>query len=161
VTFDARIRWQGPDPTIEIETRHSGFPTPEDAALFANAIPPGSPANLQFESERIEIYDDAGTPLARGPTEITVWVLSESVQDGDVVEDADFAPYDGPLAMLAQTASGTYQPAQYGVIDAAGNPVGVSISLDETGLLGVVVEDPSDDPNDDETAFLLAWPEGS
>jgi len=162
VTFDARIRWQGPDPTIEIETRHSGFPTPEDAALFANAIPPGAPAVLQFESKHIEIYDDAGTPLAQGPKEITVWVLSHSVQDGDVVEDADFEPYDGPLAMLAQTASGTYQPAQYGVIDSAGTPVGVSISLDETGLLRVVVEEPCDDlDDDDDTAFLLAWPASS
>jgi hypothetical protein len=47
------------------------------------------------------------------------------------------------------------------VIDSAGTPVGVSISLDETGLLRVVVEEPCDDLDDDDTAFLLAWPAGS
>jgi hypothetical protein len=50
-TFSALVRWRGPDPAVEIETRHPGFHTPEDAALFANGIAPCSPLALRLSPD--------------------------------------------------------------------------------------------------------------
>lgn len=43
LTYTAIIRWRGPDPTLELVTRHPGFTSPEEAALYANGIPPPTP----------------------------------------------------------------------------------------------------------------------
>ena len=50
-SYTALIRWQGPDPAVEIETRHPGFATPEEAALFANALSPDAPIGLHASQD--------------------------------------------------------------------------------------------------------------
>lgn len=38
MSYTAVLRWKGPDPALELETRHTGFAIPEDAAVTAWSV---------------------------------------------------------------------------------------------------------------------------
>src|SRR5512142_118468 len=92
--FTAIIRWRGPDPTLEIETRHKGFPSPEEAALFANALAPAAPLGLRLGSAPApELLMPNGLYVEYSTADTTVWTipgLSPSEFELVVTDDTDF-----------------------------------------------------------------------
>jgi len=142
-TFTAVVRWRGPDPTIELETRHPGFRTPEEAALFANAFSPNAPLGLRLSSKtdlRLLMVDGHYARWLVG--EVTIWVLTvfESDSDGFVVaNDNDFEAKSFLEYPLPPSAFGDYEQAQYGVVDPEGSPVDVSLDWDDQDRLRVTV----------------------
>lgn len=146
-TYTAIIRWRGPDPALELETRHTGFPTPEEAALYANGIPPRTPIGLHVLADGTAVFmlnDYTETPCP--PEQLTIWALSPTVEatsDVIVACENDFEPvHPGELAVRF-SAQGDYLQVQYGVLDASGNPLDVRIDWDDGNHLRVTVaEDP-------------------
>src|SRR5512141_1099890 len=128
-TYTAIIRWRGPDPALELETTHTGFPTPEEAALYANGIPPRTPIGLQVLPDGTAVFtlnDYTETPCSR--EQLTVWALSpnaEASSDLVVATENDFEPvHPGELAVRF-SAQGDYLQVQYGVLDPNGTPLDV------------------------------------
>jgi hypothetical protein len=147
-SYAALIRWRGPDPTIEIETRHPGFATAEEAALFANALAPAAPIGLRLrpdQSIHLLLADDRVVRLADG--KVVLWHLQPqaphpSRQPDDpsrllVANDTDFTPLPWGEIQLIPAAHGDYEPAQYGVRGPDGTPVDVLIDWDEEHHLRV------------------------
>jgi hypothetical protein len=137
--YTARIRWRRPDPTFEIETTHAGFATAEEAALFANAIPPEAPQRLRVFQGRTKIFSGEEFEITL-PFDMKVWVIRPEAADQEVVADEDFLSLDlfnKPLPDL----DGEWEPSQYGVSGPGGAVVNVTIELDEQGRLHVTIED--------------------
>jgi len=150
--FTALVRWRGPDPSIEIETRHSGFDTPEDAALFANAFSPDAPLSLRLAARSSLQLLKADGHYVEWPTEgVTVWVLppvAAAVDDLVVASDEDFEPYRFADLSIPTSALGDYEQGQYAVLDGNGSPVDVVVDWDETDHLRVTVRWDATDAND-------------
>ncbi len=152
--YTARIRWRRADPTFEIETTHSGFATAEEAALFANAIPPEAPQHLRVFQGRIKIFSGEEVEVTL-PFEMKVWVLRPEAADQELVADEDFLSLDlfkTPLPDL----DGEWEPSQYGVWGPGGAAVNVSLELDEQGRLHVTIEDLSGEEDAGQLGFDLA-----
>ncbi len=144
-TYTAIIRWRGPDPALELETTHTGFQTPEEAALYANGIPPRTPIGLQVLPDGTAVFtlnDYTETPCSR--EQLTVWALSPNVEatsDLIVACENDFEPvHPGELAVRF-SAQGDYLQVQYGVLDPNGTPLDVRIGWDDGDHLRVTVAD--------------------
>ena len=156
--FTAIIRWRGPDPTIELETRHPGFQSPEEAALFANVIPPESPLALRLAAgPTIELLQPDGRYVSFPPTDACVCRLplgALSTHEIVVANDNDFEPHAFSEFLFPASALGDYDQAQYAVLDQAGNPLDVVVEWDEAEHLKVTVQETSvsDEP---ETTFVL------
>ena len=142
-TFTAVVRWRGPDPTIELETRHPGFRTPEDAALFANAFSPNAPLGLRLTSNTdLHLLMVDGHYVRWLVGDVTIWVLTvfESDSDGFVVaNDNDFEAKSFLEYPLPPSAFGDYEQAQYGVVDREGSPVDIILDWDDQDRLRVTV----------------------
>ena len=155
-TFTAVVRWRGPDPTIEIETRHPGFSTPEDAALFANAFAPDAPLGIRLPRNNwlLLLMPDGNYVRSLG-TDITVWAFPSGASNGDdlaVANDNDFEPHPFANFGFPSSAFGDYDQAQYAVLDQEGAPVDVVVDFDEHDHLRVTVE--RDATPEDVRAFL-------
>lgn len=141
--FTAVVRWRGPDPSIEIETRHPGFDTPEDAALFANAFGPNAPLALRLASvASVQLLKLDGRYVDWPAGRVTVWVLPSVAAAEDelvVTSDEDFEPHQLTDFSIPSSAVGDYEQAQYGVLDGNGSPVDVVVDWDETDHLRVTV----------------------
>lgn len=149
-TYTAIIRWRGPDPALELETTHTGFPTPEEAALYANGIPPRTPIGLQVLPDGTAAFilnDYTETPCSR--EQLTVWALSPNVEastDVIVASESAFEPvHPGELAVRF-AAQGDYLQVQYGVLTASGTPLDVRIGWDDANRLRVTVLDSPSPP---------------
>jgi hypothetical protein len=156
-TFTAVVRWRGPDPTIELETRHPGFRTPEDAALFANAFSPNAPLGLRLASKtelHLLMVDGHYARWLGG--DVTVWVLplDESSTAGDLVvaNDNDFEAKSFLEYRLPPSAFGDYEQAQYGVLDHEGAPVDIILDWDDQDRLRITVHQ---DATDEELRTLF------
>jgi hypothetical protein len=162
-SFTAVVRWRGPDPAVEIETHHPGFETPEEAALFANAVSPGSPLGLRVLGDRaLELVLADGQHVGPEGAAITVWTLASAVADAtdadatDVVvaNDEDFAPHPFGGFSFPPSAYGDYEQAQFGVLDDHSRALNVVVDWDEADHLRVTVEQPAT-PDDTEPTFAL------
>jgi hypothetical protein len=144
-TFTAVVRWRGPDPTVEIETNHPGFATPEDAALFANAFSPDAPLGLRLGANAsVMLVMTDGRYLPWYAADTTVWTIPPdeiSSEDTTLVDDGDFQPQPFSTCSFPPSAVGEYQQAQYGVFDDQGAPVNLSMDWDETDHLRITVEE--------------------
>jgi hypothetical protein len=150
-TYTAIIRWRGPDSALELETTHTGFPTPEEAALYANGIPPRTPIGLHVLPDGTAVFmlnDYTETPCS--PEQLTVWTLSPSVEATSnviVASENDFEPvHPGELAVRF-SAQGDYLQVQYGVLDPNGTPLDVQIGWDDRNRLRVTVLDRPSSPS--------------
>ena len=145
LTYTAIIRWRGPDPTLELETRHPGFQSPEEAALYANGIPPRAPVGLYLDPEGTAIFllnDDTEMPCP--PEQLMALVVSQDCGDVDdvtVVYDEDFELLPRGELVIRYAAHGDYLQAQYGVLDANEIPLDVRVDWDDTNRLRVTVID--------------------
>ena len=160
-TFTAVVRWRGPDPTIEIETRHPGFGTPEDAALFANAFSPNAPLGLRLAAKSsLQLLRSDDHYLDWPGGEATVWVLPAAASTGNEVvvasdDDLEAQPFaDFPFPA---SAFGDYEQAQYAVLDQNGSPIDVVVDWDERDRLRVTVR--WDATATDVEAFLGSIPQ--
>lgn len=144
-TYTAIIRWRGPDPSLELETRHPGFGSPEEAALYANGIPPGAPSLLHLASDgtAILVLNDE-TEIPCPPDRLTVWSFpanSVGTDDVTVVYDEDFEPCPQGELEIRYSAHGDYTQAQYGVLDPYEAPLDVRVDWDSSNRLRVTVID--------------------
>jgi hypothetical protein len=155
-TFTAVIRWRGPDPTIELETRHPGFRTPEDAALFANAFFPNAPLGLRLTSKTdLHLLMVDGHYVRWLVGDVTIWVLTvfESDSDGFVVaNDNDFEAKSFLEYPLPPSAFGDYEQAQYGVLDNEGALIDIILDWDDQDRLRITVHQ---DATDEELKTLF------
>jgi len=146
-TYTALIRWRGPDPSLEIETSHAGFASPEEAALYANGISPASPQGLHLSSDgsaTLHLGDHQEIPCRRD--QMTIWAIApEALAASDIVVagDGDFVPVAISEIPLRSGAHGDYLQAQYGVLDQDDKPVDVQVTWDEAERLRVTVADAS------------------
>lgn len=144
-TYTAIIRWRGPDPTLELETRHTGFASPEEAALYANGVPPRSPALLHLlaDGSAVFVLNDE-TEVACQPDQLEAWAIpanSGAAEGPMVVVDDDYQPLAQGQLVVCFAAHGDYLQAQYGVFDANEVPVDVRVDWDDTDHLRVTVVD--------------------
>lgn len=143
--FTAIIRWRGPDPTVEIETRHRGFASPEEAALFANALDQGAPLGLRLGSlPEPELLMQDGYYVPYPAADTTVWTipgLSAGEFELVVTDDSDFEPYPFAGFPFDASARGHYEQAQYAVLAPDGSRVNVSVDWDDFDHLRVTVEE--------------------
>jgi hypothetical protein len=143
--FTALIRWRGPDPTLEIETRHGGFASPEEAALFANALAPGAPLGLRLGlPDAPELLMPDGYYVPYPPSDTTVWTipgLSASEFELVLTDDSDFEPFPWAGFPFDSSARGDYEQAQYAVLAPDGSRVNVSVEWDDFDHLRVTVEE--------------------
>ena len=161
-TFSALVRWRGPDPAVEIETRHPGFHTPEDAALFANGIAPCSPLALRLSPDAsIHLVLSDGRIVAFPYDAITIYVLPPQFHTSEplqVANDNDFEPRPLSAVPSMKTAHGDYEQAQFGVLDQDDSPLDVRVDWDEADHLRVTVEEPSDSTDTDPEFSLGSLP---
>lgn len=162
-SYTAVILWRGPDPAFEIETHHPGFDSPEEAALFANGIPPSSPIGLHLSADAsivLVLTDDREVPcLAQN---ITVWRLPPRLfaeTDLLIANDNDFEPFPLPELATKPSAHGDYVQAQYGVLDPNNAPLDVQVDWDEADRLRVTVAEPPLPATAEPTFSLGALPE--
>jgi len=154
--FTALIRWRGPDPTLELETRHKGFPSPEEAALFANAFAPAAPLGLRLGSAAApELLMPDGLYVSHPPADTTVWTipgLSPTEFELVVTDDADFEPFPFAGFPFDASARGQYEQAQYAVFAPDGSRVDVTVDWDDFDHLRVTVEESLEDTHTDTEA---------
>jgi hypothetical protein len=142
-TYTAIIRWRGPDPTLELETTHPGFGSPEEAALYANGIPPQTPSFLHLESDGTAVLvlnDDTETACAAEL--LSAWALPPDcpVTDGLIIaDDEDFELLPRGELVLRYAAHGDYIQAQYGILDPNGSPLDVRVDWDNSNRLRVTI----------------------
>ncbi len=157
MAFSALIRWRGPDPTVEIETRHHGFDSPEEAALFANAFAPGAPLALRLRAgEDVELLMPEGHYLPHPASDTTVWTipgLSAAEFEITVTDDGDFEPFPFAGFPFEGSAHGQYEQAQYAVLAQDGSRVNVTLDWDDFDHLRVTVEESV--PTDPTPTFAL------
>jgi len=114
--YTAVLRWKGPDPDLELETRHAGFAIPEEAALFANSFAENSPERLKLGRTGIRLFLVDGTSISLTFELVTAWIADIPQDEGDILiaDDSDFQPFLGSKANLPerQTAHGNYEIAQ-------------------------------------------------
>jgi hypothetical protein len=162
-TFSALVRWRGPDPAVEIETRHPGFHTPEDAALFANGIAPCSPLALRLSPDAtIHLVLIDGSIVAFPYDAITIYVLPPKFQTSELLQvanDTDFEPRPLSAVPSMKTAHGDYKQAQFGVLDQDDSALDVRVDWDEGDHLRVTVEESSAPPDDSTDILLGSLPE--
>lgn len=145
-TYTAIIRWRGPDPALELETRHPGFTSPEEAALYANGIPPRTPDGLHLFSDGSAVFvldDDTDVPC--NPEQLTAWAVPPNCRTIDgltIVDDDDYELLNRGELVLRFAAHGDYVQAQYGVLDPNDRPVDVRLDWDDNNHLRVTVVDP-------------------
>ena len=154
--FTALIRWRGPDPTLELETRHKGFPSPEEAALFANAFAPAATLGLRLGSAAApELLMPDGLYVSHPPADTTVWTipgLSPTEFELVVTDYADFEPFPFAGFPFDASARGQYEQAQYAVFAPDGSRVDVTVDWDDFDHLRVTVEESLEDTHTDTEA---------
>ena len=157
--FTAVLRWRGPDPSIELETRHQGFQNPEDAALFANSISEYSPACLKREPTGLRLFIADGKIKPLTFDLVTAWIadLPQDESGIPIIDDSDFQPFLGSLARLPErhTAHGNYEIAQFAVLGPDEKPIQVSVSKDDEEHLRVTVEEIFEEPSEDEATSMI------
>jgi hypothetical protein len=155
--FTARLRWQADaDPCWELETAHSGFTTPEDAALFANGFAAAGADDLRLLAGRLVMTLTDGTMLDLHPDAVQIWHLPDDGQEHQVADDGDFRRSLLTLAELSEAGlDGGFNQIKYGVTTLTGEPVDVAINLDDTGVLSLTVEERAADEVTQEASFIL------
>jgi hypothetical protein len=145
--FTARIRWQcDANPCFELETRHTGFATAEEAALFANGFSEAAAAELQLARGQVLFTRVDGSESELERDAITVWHLPDDGQDFQVADDEDFEVV--PLSFAAMSAMGLdggFLQIKYGVLGRSQEVVDVAVEINETGLPEVTVHESDED----------------
>lgn len=156
-SFIARLRWQADaDACWELETTHGGFATPEDAALLANGFAEAGADELRLESGRLILTLTDGSRVELRPDAVQIWRLPDDGQEHQVADDAELTRLGLSLAELSDNGlDGGFTQIKYGVTSSVGEPIDVAITLDETGLLSLTVEERAADDSDREASFTL------
>jgi hypothetical protein len=139
-TFTALMRWRGPDPTIEIETSHPGFATPENAALFANGFSPNTPVELRLWSDStLDFLLASGDYVRWHGGDVKVWALAPAAGEPIAAIDSEFEAKPFADFRFPATAFGDYRQTQYAVLDQKGNPIDLVVDWDEKSRLRITV----------------------
>lgn len=116
MSFSALIRWRSDSGSVwELDTRHSGFPTAEAAAIAANGLGVDGFAKLLLTKEKLYTVDVNGR---REPVtgEVVIWELP--VAPPDVPEDMRFERVKDSLADLsARGLDGVFSASRFRVVE--------------------------------------------
>jgi hypothetical protein len=157
--YTAVLRWKGPDPALELETRHAGFAIPEEAALFANSFAENSPERLKLGRTGLRLFSVDGTSTSLTFELVTAWIAEIPEEESDVliIDDSDFQPFLGSQARLPErhTAYGNYEIAQFAVLGPDAKPIQVSVSMDDEEHLRVTVEEIFEEPSEEEATSMI------
>lgn len=145
--FTARIRWQSEmNPCFELETRHRGFSTAEDAALFANGFSDAGALDLRLARGRLTLVLTDGAESELEPESVQVWELPDDGQEYQVADDSAFELVPRtPAELSARGLDGGFVQLKYGVLAPDHSIVDVAVDVDETGLPEVTVHEPAGD----------------
>lgn len=157
-SFSVRMRWQAEaDCTWELETQHPGFPSAEEAALFANGLADVGVADLRLERGELRMVLADGSSMAIDPDAVTVWTLAKEAAGKRAATDADFSRVEVPLATLSRHGlDGAFVPLAYSVIGPDAEPIDVRILLDEDlGTMDVTVALDDDTVPSDQRLLLF------
>jgi hypothetical protein len=159
-TFTALMRWHGPDPTIEIETRHLGFRAPETAALFANGFPPNAPLGLLLTPDKtVQLLLKDDDYVDWHGADVTVWVLSAGRATGDELiawtegQPKPFAEFTFP-----PPAFGRYHRTGFAVLDQDGLRVELAVDLICEDRIRVIIHQAATDEDVPAFFFMGALP---
>jgi len=129
-TFTAAIRWRGPDPSVDLETRYPGFRGRVEAARFAAGASGTSPQGLRLRPDGISLqlghegYVDY-------PYDLTIaWIRSQGGK----------GPFEShPLSDLlgVPSALGDYRRVGCAVLSPDGSPISIVIDFDNADRLEV------------------------
>ena len=135
--FTALVRWFGPDPAVELETRFPGFDSPREAALFAASALSLSPHGLRLSAARIDLLFGHGDTVDFPYDTVTAWILTPPQTAGDPRDPANpskFQMHSHSALAAYRTAHGHYKRAWYAVLGPDGIPVRVAIERGDIAL---------------------------
>jgi hypothetical protein len=132
-TFTAAIRWRGPDPLVDLETRHPGFRNPEEASRFADGSTGNSPQRLRLRAHGVLLVLGTGDWVDYPYDLFTVWVRRQS--DAGTYEPHPFSQLTGYPSAL-----GDYRRAGYAVLGPGGSCISLVIDFDNADRLTIKVE---------------------
>ena len=128
--YTALIRWRGPDPAVELETKYPGFYDSREAALFAGSALPTSPHRLRLSGTRIDLLFGHGEYVNFPYDTLTAWIMTPPEMSGDPRDPANpsrFQMHSHSALAAYRTAHGEYTRAWYAVLGPDGKPVRVEI----------------------------------
>jgi hypothetical protein len=118
------IRWRSADSRWEVETDHGGFPSGEDAALFANGLSACGAARLWMASGQVDLELTNGRRVCAVDA-VAIWHLGD--EPVGMAEDARFQRVMMTLSDLTRIGlDGPFEPRTFLVVD----PVGVQLAAD-------------------------------
>jgi hypothetical protein len=124
-TFTAAIRWRGPNPIVQLETRHPGFEDVEAATHFAAGFFHNSPQGLRLSQgrvARIALLLSNGSYVDFPYDLTTAWIHpSSGHQAFESLPFSEVAAYP--------TANGDYKRIGYAVVGPDGSPVNMVIAF--------------------------------
>jgi hypothetical protein len=144
--YSGSIRWQAfRDPRWEIETRHPGFNSPEDAALYTAGFGHAAVEELELLDGGLHLRLTDGTALQVSDSDVRVWHAAVPVE-GFRPETADFQQIPITAAQLACVLAPTpFVPLLYDVIGPTAERMPFSIQAPDRprqrGGLGVLRRD--------------------
>lgn len=132
-SFTAAIRWRGPAPDVQLETRHPGFRDADAACDFAGGGASNSPQVLRLGKGRVDLLIDQN--YVNFPYDLTIAWMRPS--------DGKRAFASHPFRDLADRpdAHGEYKRVGYAVLGPDGSPVRMVIDFDNADRLSISVED--------------------
>ena len=133
--YTALIRWQGPDATIQIETRHPGFRTPEDAAVFANGLSPNAPQGLRlWPPNTLQLFLNDYDYVHWHSADVILWFRTPgcgcATSHDPLSAPMNFEPQPFEGFAFPASAFGDYRRIQFAVHDQ--NACRVDLALDWT-----------------------------
>jgi hypothetical protein len=129
--FVVTIRWRGPDPKVQLETKHLGFKTAHDAARFAGRNCEGAADSLVFGPRGAWLMFGKSEIVAVPHDRIVGWVRARS-------GERRFERSAFQEVALRASAFGEYEQCGYVVLGPDGTPVRVAVAGEEDDTLPVV-----------------------
>ena len=139
-SFSALVRWRSEgNGAWEIDTRHSGFDSAEEAAMAANGLGCSGFAKLVLERGDLFTIGVNGQRLLVD-TEIVVWTMAAA--PADLPEDLQFERVDETPGLLsAEGLDGLFEARRFRVLDnESGRDVSVRLAVGPSRVLVLVGE---------------------
>jgi hypothetical protein len=150
--YRALIRWRSADRRWEVETDHRGFPSAEDAALFANGLSAYGAARLWMADGQIALELTNGRRVSDVDA-VAIWHLRD--EPVEMPEEARFQRVMMAISELSRLGlDGPFEPWSFVVVDPLGVQLAADIEVDLKRWVVRVTVGPVDPP-DGSTALLI------
>jgi hypothetical protein len=130
--FVVAIRWQGPNPNFQLQTKHSGFKTAHEAARFGGANATRSVRPLYFGPQGVWLAGGQNEFLPVPVDRLTGWIRTNHSRSFERKLFHEIAH--------RTSAFGEYRCCGYVVLGLDGMPTRVALSHEEEDILPVPVK---------------------